>query len=81
MIVSYNLKRQTFYTWYYQNRTKEQIAAFLSPYLMNIVNKDVAFNLQDLLDDVGVVPSYILENYPTSTKANMEVDVKFINLV
>mgnify|MGYP003991243197 FL=1 len=48
---------------------------------MNIVNKDVAFNLQDLLDDVGVVPSYILENYPTSTKANMEVDVKFINLV
>jgi len=48
---------------------------------MNIVNKDVAFNLQDLLDDVGVVPSYILENYPTSTKANMEVDVKFIKLV
>jgi hypothetical protein len=63
MSVSYNLKKQTFYTWYYQNRTKEQIAAFLSPYLMNIVNKDVAFNLQDLLDDVGAVPSYILENY------------------
>ena len=81
MIVSYNLKKQTFYTWYYQNRTKEQIAAFLSPYLMNIVNKDVAFSLQDLLEDVGTIPSYLLENYPTSSKPNKEIEVKFIKLV
>ena len=81
MSVSYNLKKQTFYTWYYQNRTKEQIAAFLSPYLMNIVNKDVHFTLQDLLEDVGTIPSYLLENYPTSSKPNKEIEVKFIQLV
>ena len=81
MIVSYNLRKQTFYTWYYQNRTKEQIASFLSPYLMNMVNKDVHFTLQDLLEDVGTVPSYLLENYPTSTKPNKEIEFKFIKLV
>ena len=81
MIVSYNLRRQTFYTWYYQNRTKEQIAAFLSPYLMNMVNKDVHFSLDDLLEEVKTVPAYLLENYPTSIKPNMEIDVKFVKLV
>ena len=81
MIVSYNLKKQTFYTWYYQNRTKEQIAGFLSPYLMNIVSKDVHFTLRDLLEDVGTIPSYLLENYPTSSKPNKEIDVKFVKLV
>ena len=67
MSVTYNLRRQTFYTWYYQNRTKEQIAAFLSPYLMNMVNKDVHFSLDDLLEEVKTVPAYLLENYPTSS--------------
>ena len=81
MIVSYNLRKQTFYTWYYQNRTKEQIASFLSPYLMNIVNKDVAFSLQDVLEEVGTIPSHLLENYPTSSKPNKEIEVKFIKLV
>ena len=81
MSVTYNLRRQTFYTWYYQNRTKEQIAAFLSPYLMNMVNKDVHFTLQDLLEDVGTIPSYLLENYPTSSKPNKEIEVKFVKLV
>jgi hypothetical protein len=81
MIVSYNLKKQTFYTWYYQNRTKEQIATFLSPHLMNMVNKDVNFSLYDLLEDVKTIPSYLLENYPTSTKPNKEIEFKFIKLV
>ena len=81
MSVSYNLRKQIFYTWYFQNRTKEQIASFLSPYLMNIVNKDVAFSLQDLLEEVGTVPSHLLENYPTSSKPNKEIEVKFIKLV
>ena len=81
MIVSYNLRRQTFYTWYYQNRTKEQIASFLSPYLMNMVNKDVHFSLDDLLEEVKTVPAYLLENYPTSSKPNKEIEVKFVKLV
>ena len=81
MIVSYNLKRQTFYTWYYQNRTKEQIATFLSPYLMNMVNKDVHFSLDDLLEEVKTVPTYLLEDYPTSSKPNKEIEVKFVKLV
>jgi len=81
MSVIYNLKRQTFYTWYYQNRTKEQIATFLSPYLMNLVNKDVHFSLNDLLEEVRTVPTYLLENYPTSSKPNKEIEVKFVKLV
>jgi len=81
MSVIYNLKRQTFYTWYYQNRTKEQIATFLSPYLMNLVNKDVHFSLNDLLEEVRTVPTYLLENYPTSNKPNKEIEVKFVKLV
>ena len=48
---------------------------------MNIVNKDVHFTLQDLLEDVGTIPSYLLENYPTSSKPNKEIEVKFIQLV
>ena len=80
-MTTYNLKKQTFYTWYYRNRTKEQIAGFLSPLMMNIVNKDVSFGLQDLLEDVGTIPSYLLENYPTDTKPNKEIEVKFIKLV
>ena len=81
MSVSYNLRKQIFYTWYFQNRTKEQIASFLSPYLMNIVNKDVAFSLNDLLKDVKKIPSHLLENYPTGSKPNIEIDVKFVKLV
>tara|TARA_B100000809_G_scaffold85646_1_gene84072 strand:- start:625 stop:870 length:246 start_codon:yes stop_codon:yes gene_type:complete len=81
MIVSYNLRRQIFFTWYYQNRTKEQIAAFLSPYLMNMVNKDVHFSLDDLLEEIKTVPSHLLENYPTGSKPNKEIDVKFVKLV
>jgi len=48
---------------------------------MNIVNKDVHFTLRDLLEDVGTVPSHLLENYPTSSKPNKEIEVKFIKLV
>ena len=81
MIVSYNLRKQTFFTWYFQNQTKEQIAGFISPYLMSLVTRDVLFTLRDLLEDVKTVPAHLLENYPTSIKPNMEIDVKFVKLV
>jgi len=81
MIVSYNLRKQIFFNWYFQNQTKEQIAIFISPYLMSIVSKDVNFSLHDLLEDVKTVPSYLLEDYPTSSKPNKEIEVKFVKLV
>ena len=81
MTISYILRKQTFYTWYFQNRSKEQIAGFLSPYLMNLVNKDAHFSLDDLLEEVKTVPAYLLENYPTSSKPNKEIEVKFVKLV
>ena len=48
---------------------------------LNIINKDVCFGLEDLLQEIGTVPSYLLNNYPTDKKPNQEIDVKFVKLV
>ena len=48
---------------------------------LNIVNQDVTFGLQDLLNEIGTVPSYLLNDYPTSSKPNQEIDVKYVKLV
>ena len=59
------LKKQVFFNWYFTHRTKEQVAAFISPYFLDLVNKDVHFSLRDLLNDVGSVPShYLILIYP-----------------
>jgi len=77
----YQLRKETFFNWYFKNKTTEQIAGFISPYFMSIVHKDVRFGLKDLLKDSKTVPSYLLEDYPTDTKANVEIDVQFIKLI
>jgi len=77
----YSINRHTFFTYYFKSRSKEQIAAFVSPMFLNIVNQDVTFGLQDLLNEIGTVPSYLLNDYPTSSKPNQEIDVKYVKLV
>ena len=77
----YSLSRTAFFNYYFKSRTKEQITAFVSPMFLNIINKDVSFGLNDLLQEIGTVPSYLLNNYPTDKKPNQEIDVKFVKLV
>ena len=77
----YHLNKQVFFNHYFKARSKEQIAAFISPFFLNIVNKDVNFSLQDLLQDMGTVPSYLLNDYPTDMKPNVEINVNNVKLV
>jgi len=77
----YSLNRTSFFNYYFKSRTKEQIAAFVSSMFLNIINKDVCFGLEDLLQEIGTVPSYLLNNYPTDKKPNQEINTKFIKLV
>ena len=81
MKTMYTLKRDTFFNWYFRNKSKEQIASFISPYFMSIVSKDVRFGLKDLLKDSRTVPSYLLEDYPDTSKPNAEIDASNIKLV
>ena len=73
------LKKQVFFNWYFTHRTKEQVAAFISPYFLNLVNKDVHFSLRDLLNDVGSVPSHLLED--RKGKSIKEIDAHEIILI
>jgi hypothetical protein len=77
----YHLNKQVFFNFYFKSKSKEEISAFISPYFLNIVNKDVQFGLQDLLENTKTVPSYLLNDYPTDSKPNQEIDIKFIKLV
>ena len=49
----YSLSRTAFFNYYFKSRTKEQIAAFVSPMFLNIINKDVSFGLNDLLQEMS----------------------------
>ena len=77
----YNLDKTIFFNHYFKSRSKEQIARFISPYFLNIINKDVHFTLGDLLKDAETVPSYLLEDYPTDAKPNVEIESKLIKLI
>ena len=74
------IKKQIFFNWYFTHRTKEQVATFISPYFLDLVNKDVHFSLRDLLNDVGSVPSHLLDTN-LSTKTNVMVIADEINLI
>jgi len=73
------LKRQIFFNWYFTHRTKEQVAAFISPYFLNLISKEARFGLEDLLKDAKYIPSHLLEN--REGKSNELVDVKDITLI
>lgn len=57
----YKVKKQVFFNWYFKNQSKEQISAFLSPYLLNIANKDAKFSINDLLKAADSIPSNLIE--------------------
>ena len=81
MSTKYTIKKQIFFNWYFKNTSKEDIASFISPYFLNIVNNDVHFSLDDLLKSSQTVPSYVIDDYPTNKKPNVNVDVIDIKLV
>jgi hypothetical protein len=57
----YKVKKQVFFNWYFKNQSKEQISAFLSPYLLNIAKKDAKFSINDLLKAADSIPSTLIE--------------------
>jgi len=73
------MKKQVFFNWYFTHRTKEQVAAFISPYFLNLTNKDAKFGLQDLLNEVQYIPSHLL--YDTVGKPNELINAKDIKLI
>ena len=73
------LKKQVFFNWYFTHRTKEQVAAFISPYFLNLIKKEARFGLKDLLNNAESVPSHLLEN--SKGKSNELIDVKHIKLI
>ena len=75
----YDLKKQVFFNWYFTHQSKEKVAAFISPYFLDLVNKDVHFSLKDLLNSVGSVPSHLLEN--REGKSIKEIEANEINLI
>ena len=77
----YTIKKDTFFNYYFKSTSKEDVASFLAPHLMALATKDVYFSLEDLLESIKTIPSYLLEDYPTDTKANVEIDVQFIKLI
>ena len=79
--VMYTLKKSVFFNHYFKSTSKEDVAAFLSPYLMALATKDVNFSIYDLLQDIKTVPAYILEDYPDNLKTNVDVPVSSINLI
>ena len=76
----YNLKKQVFFNWYFTHQSKEKVAAFISPYFLDLVNKDVHFSLKDLLNSVGSVPSHLLDTN-LSTKINVMIEANKIILI
>ena len=75
----YDLKKQVFFNWYFTHQSKEKVAAFISPYFLDLVNKDVHFSLKDLLNSVGSIPSHLLEN--REGKSIKEIEANEINLI
>jgi len=73
------LKKQVFFNWYFTHQTKEQVAAFISPYFLNLINKEARFGLKDLLNDVKYIPSHLLED--SKGKSNELIAAKDIKLI
>ncbi len=69
----YKVNRQIFFNWYFKKQPKEQISAFIAPYLLGLVTKPASFSLEDILASVSVIPSDLVTDYK-GTKATVTVD-------
>jgi len=74
----YKVYRSAFFNWYFKNQPKEQISAFLSPYLLNLAAEDAHFSLQDMLKHTKVIPSNILINGPSKKQNILTENVELI---
>jgi hypothetical protein len=74
----YKVKKQVFFNWYFKEQPKEEISAFLAPYLLGLVHKDVRFGLQDILTSVIVIPTDLISHY---TGQNKTVTVDNVELI
>jgi hypothetical protein len=73
----HKVNKQVFFNWYFKEQPKEQISAFLAPYLLGLVHKDAHFGLQDVLESVAYIPTDIIRHYTgqknTVTTENVEL--------
>ena len=76
--MKYPVNKQIFFSWYFKNQNKEQISAFIAPYLLSLPNKDVSFSLHDILQSVSVIPTKLITGY---TGKNKRVTVDQVELV
>jgi hypothetical protein len=74
----HKVNKQVFFNWYFKEQPKEQISAFLAPYLLGLVHKDVRFGLQDILESVIVIPTDLITQY---TGQNKTVTIDTVKLV
>jgi len=74
----HKVNKQIFFNWYFKEKPKEEISAFLAPYLLALAYKDAHFSLQDVLVSVAVIPTKIIMNY---TGHNKTVTIDTVQLV
>ena len=79
-LIEYNILIMVF-NYYFKSTSKEDVASFLAPHLMALATKDVYFSLEDLLESIKTVPSYLLEDYSANAKVNAEIDTSDIKLI
>jgi len=72
-MAKHKVNRQLFFNWYFKQQSKEQISAFIAPYLLGLVHKPASFSLEDILASVAFIPSDLITNYK-GTKARITVD-------
>jgi len=76
--IKHKVNKQVFFNWYFKEQPKEEISAFLAPYLLGLVHKDVRFGLQDILESVIVIPTDLITQY---TGQNKTVTIDTVKLV
>jgi hypothetical protein len=77
-VIKYNVKRQLFFNWYFNNQPREQISAFVAPHLLGLVTKDVNFSLDDIFGTVNSIPTTLIENYTGKLKTINTTNVELI---
>lgn len=76
--MSYKVKKQEFFNWYFKETPKEVISAFMAPYLLNLVREDAHFSLNDLLNSIDKIPSKLVIGF---TGKSDSVYTKSVELV
>ncbi len=73
MMAKYKVERQVFFNWYFKQQPKEQISAFIAPYLLNLVKEPATFSLEDFLASIPAIPSNLVPGYK-GTKTTIKIE-------